>query len=682
MICGTEHRTGRGARERDKTKVGILLASLLIVLTSLVARAQPRTGVAVVPVRTIMKELLADEDTDHDLKITVNDSSVSGTRRGDKKFSFLSIDHVQYEVAGTYYLSNLLQELRILEEAGRDTAALRLDRVFEQPVDRISRSIREQYWNALTRRIDVTGLPAILRDDKTSTMDGKRYLYVPASDPFAFEYFDSLSHQRADWNLQVVQLPAHATAEYMRSLNRVAGILSLAYTRVSADSLRGVPFVVPGGRFNEMYGWDSYFIVLGLLQDGRVDLAKSIVDNFVYEIRNYGAVLNANRTYYLTRSQPPFLSSMALEVYGRLAKDSLSLLWLRTVFKAVIQEYRTVWMNADHLTQTGLSRYFDRGLGPPPEVEPGHFNSVFARFADRRGMDVVNYERDYTLGLLKEPELDQFFEHDRAMRESGHDTSYRLYNRCADLVTVDLNSLLYKIEKDVADVLNHHFGGLLVLDDSTTEKSADWVARAAKRKELINQYLWDPGHGMFFDYDFRKGERVPYVSATTFYPLWAGLATKAQAMALVERALPQLEMPGGVVSSTEDSRGAITPNRPLRQWDYPYGWAPHQILVWQGLKNYGFVEQAERLAYRWLYMITSNATKYNGTITEKYDVVRRSHDVFAEYGNVGTKFSYITKEGFGWTNASYQVGLGLLGREHRIQLNELIPPEEVFSHDK
>jgi alpha,alpha-trehalase len=137
-------------------------------------------------------------------------------------------------------------------------------------------------------------------------------------------------------------------------------------------------------------------------------------------------------------------------------------------------------------------------------------------------------------------------------------------------------------------------------------------------------------------------------------------------------------MPGGIVSSTEESRGPITPEHPLRQWDYPHGWAPHQMIVWQGLINYGYERIAHRLIYRWLYTITLNASNYNGTVAEKYDVANRSHQVFAEYGNVGTKFSYITREGFGWTNASCQMGFSLLPQDLQEKLNGLIPPEWIF----
>ena len=137
-------------------------------------------------------------------------------------------------------------------------------------------------------------------------------------------------------------------------------------------------------------------------------------------------------------------------------------------------------------------------------------------------------------------------------------------------------------------------------------------------------------------------------------------------------------MPRGLAASSLESRGPLFEDRPARQWDYPSGWPPHQILAWHALLNYGFSETAHRLIYRWLYTITRNAVDYSGTIPEKLDVVRQSHDVFAEYRNVGTKFSYITEEGFGWMNASYQVGLKLLPSNLRVSLENLVPPEWIF----
>lgn len=592
-----------------------------------------------VDVRENLERLLAQEDTDGDHKITVED-------HGSRRFELRTVDGAVLEVAGTYYLSNVLQELVLARDAEGEVAELDSARIFEPPTERISRCIRDDFWDGLTRRIDEEGLARILGDDKAAADDGANYLYVPHEDAAAFDAFTEIAERRPELLMKVVRLPREITSDYVRGLDGRHGILAL-------DA--GKPFVVPGGRFNEMYGWDSYFIALGLLNDGRVELARSMVENHVYEITHYGAILNANRTYFLTRSQPPFLTSMALAVHAWLPETDESRAWLDGVMRAAGREYREVWMGATKLTPTGLSRYCDFGYGAPPEVEPGHFDVTFEAFAARMNIATDVFEAGYRSGEIPLPELDTYFVHDRAMRESGHDTSYRLEGCCADLVTVDLNALLYKIELDLGE-----------------------TAAAERRRELVDRYLWNPDRGIYFDYDWANGRQTEFVSATTFYPLWAGLASQEQAELLVRNALPLLEAPGGVVGSTEASRGPITPERPLRQWDYPHGWAPHQMLVWQGLKNYGYDEIACRLAYRWLYTITSNAVRYNGTVPEKFDLVTRSHQVFAEYGNVGSTFSYITREGFGWTNASYQIGLGLLTPELRSSLDRLVAPEWVF----
>ena len=106
-----------------------------------------------------------------------------------------------------------------------------------------------------------------------------------------------------------------------------------------------------------MYGWDSYFIIRGLLRDGRLELARGMVDNFFFEIEHYGAVLNANRTYYLTRSQPPFLSSMVMAVHDAqkaAGKDDRA--WLETAYEYVKRDH-DMWTRAPHLAgNTGLSR--------------------------------------------------------------------------------------------------------------------------------------------------------------------------------------------------------------------------------------------------------------------------------------------------------------------------------------
>ena len=629
-------------------------------------------------VRPTLDSLIAKEDTDGDKKITIDDPHVPDTDRGNKRFWIDALDGNRYEVAETYYLANLLEDLKLAEDEGKDTISLSTSEIFEPPVERIAESIKNLYWAGLTRRIDESGLERIFKDEKTHTVDGYNYVYVPHDDSMAYHYFSGIAERRPDFKMKVVKLPEKITPKYVESLNDRAGILSLKLIKEPDGRIEGAPFVVPGGRFNEMYGWDSYFITLGLLQDGKIDLAKSMVDNFVYEIDNYGKILNANRTYYLTRSQPPFFTEMALSVYKYLPKNAETKAWLKQVLEAAIKQYDDYWMGPEHLTKTGLSRYYDDGIGPPPEVEPGRYDDLYAQYAKKYNTDPKKFEDEYISGKLKVPGLNKFFTGDRSMRESGHDASYRLQYDCAELVTVDLNSLLYKEERNIADIISDEFGVEVKLDDGTVERSSTWIDRAKMRKKLMTKYMWNENAGMFFDYDFTKGKQTGYVSATTFYPLWAGLATKKQADELVKNALPLLEMPGGIVGSTEKSRGPITADHAQTQWDYPFGWAPHQMLVWAGLKNYGHGKIARDLAYRWLYTITINAYNYNGTIAEKYDMVSRSSQVFAEYGNVGTKFSFITTQGFGWTNASYVVGLTFLTKKLIVDLDQLIPPGWVF----
>ncbi len=669
-------------KNQNKNKLSRINSKLLLLTAFVMSTCCRQTNIGSrasiqVDVEENIQRLISQEDTDGDKKITIDDRFIEGNR-GDKKFLLIDVNDQACEITGTYYLSNLLQQLKLCQQKLQKIAALDTERIFENPVERTTRSIRELYWDGLTRRIDEENIVPLFADSKTTTVDGFRYIYVPHTDNTAYEYFSKVAGRHPELKIKVMRLPEVITSEWVKSRDGYHGLLSLALKRGSDGNYKAVPFVVPGGRFNEMYGWDSYFEALGLLADRRVELAKAMVDNFVYEINHYGKILNANRSYYLTRSQPPFLTSMALAVYKHLPRDNESKQWLKQVLEAAIKEYRTVWMGEKRLTQTSLSRYFGEGIGVPPEVESGHFDAVFKRYAKKYDMNPDKFEQGYKQDKIKAPQLDEYFKHDRAMRESGHDTTYRWDDRCADFVTVDLNCLLYKIETDIAKTIESEFGDALKLEDGTIEKSGEWYKRAEKRKELINKYLWDKEHGMFFDYDLVNKRRKVYVTPVAFYPLWSGIATKEQANSIIDNALGKLEMAGGLAGSSKESRGEISENRPERQWDHPYGWAPHQMLAWQALSDYGFDNEAQRLIYRWLYTITINAKNYNGTIPEKFNVVTRSHSVFAEYGNVGTKFTYITKEGFGWMNASYQLGLKHLRPELRSKLTQLVPPEWLF----
>lgn len=606
------------AHHRRIANIHDMILPILITLLSFTAFAST----------TEIAKLLKEEDTDGDRKITILD-------KGDKIYIYKNS-----KIKGHYHLSNLLQELTL-------TPNVDLTKVRENPVDRISRMIREYYWEGLTRSFEESDLKTILPDTKIKTQ-GPTYLYVPDQDQTSFTYFSEISKRRKDLHFEVRRL---------REFDGKHGLLSLSLA---------TPYVVPGGRFNEMYGWDSYFESVGLMIDGKEKLVESMIKNFSYEIKHYGKILNANRTYYLHRSQPPFFTSMM----RLLLKDNQKPIWLDEALNSAIQEYETVWMGPDRLTSTGLSRYAGKSMGIPPEVEPGHFNHILEPYAKKLGLSINDYQMKYQRGEIKEKDLDLYFEHDVCVRESGHDTTYRFRydgkDVCKDIVTVDLNVLLYKSEMDLFYLIDKYYQG------SFRGKSASYfLDRAKKRKLLIRKFLWDEKTGFFFDYHLPSGKRSSYVSATGFYPLFVNeekLLTSQEARKLVEYGLSKLEAPGGIYASAKESRE--TGDAIERQWDYPNGWAPHQMIVWEGLRNYGFREEADRLIMKWLDMIAENARDYNGTIPEKFDVKMRSHAVFAEYGNVGTEFDYITKEGFGWMNASFQQGLQLLSPALKTKLRK------------
>lgn len=629
-------------------------------------------------VDSTLKELLEREDTDQNFQITVEDA-------GPKVLPIPTANSGGYntrEIRGTYQLSNLLQELTLAQRFGRKTIVLDEERLTENPVDRLHRLISKEFWNSLTRRIDIDMIDTIARDPKHRSTDRRPRIYIPADLPEQFEYYTEIAKAKPELDLQIEYLPAKITPEYVKSLNKKPGLLALALRETGETDIleryQGVPYVVPGGRFNELYGWDSYMESLGLLVDGKPELAKGMVENFCFEIHHYGKILNANRTYFLSRSQPPFLTDMTLKVYNKIKHDKGSSNFLRTAFKSAIKEYRTVWTSEPRLDKkTGLSRYRPDGVGIPPETEACHFYNLLMPYAEKYKVSFDEFQELYNNGKVKEPALDEYFMHDQGVRESGHDTTYRLEGICGDLATVDLNSLLYKYEVDVAYVIKTYFGNRFELDDGTIEVSETWQALAEQRRINVDKYLWNEKAGMYFDYNTKAEVQSTYESATTFWPMWSKLASDGQARRLIKDALPKFEMFGGLVSGTEESRGKIGLDRPNRQWDFPYGWAPQQMLAWDGMLNYGYTDICQRLVYRWLYMIIKAFVDYNGVVVEKYDVTNAgdSHRVDAEYGNQGLDFKGVATEGFGWVNASYSYGLSKLSNRSRRILGALTPPD-------
>jgi alpha,alpha-trehalase len=475
-------------------------------------------------------------------------------------------------------------------------------------------------WSTLTRTN--ADLPRAAIDPKVSHTSGTPWPVYVGSGADRARIADDLA--------SVLSTQALATID-LRVLP-VDSILPIAPLAIPEPGLLYLPrpYVVPGGRFNEMYGWDSYFILLGLLRDGEITRGRDLVDDLLYEVANYGGVLNANRTYYLTRSQPPLLGAMVLAVFHATGDRA----WLAAARPALEVTYRH-WTSPPHLIPSiGLSRYYDHGEGPAPEVVTGerdatgrsHYDRVrdYFRRAAAAHREVSAYYRSASDELTP-----LFFKGDRSMRESGFDPSDRFGPFGADVIRyapVCLNTLLYEMEREMA-----------AIDDRLDHQAdaARWNARAADRRARIDRYLWDDPAGLYFDYDFETGRRRVYPFATTFWPLAMGLASTPQAKR-VRQNLPLFERPGGIVTSTNISGS---------QWDAPFGWAPLQLFAVDGLRRHGFVSDADRIARAFLSMLVEDFER-RGTLVEKYDVERRRSDAGAPVA-----FGYNTNEiGFGWTN--------------------------------
>jgi len=431
-------------------------------------------------------------------------------------------------------------------------------------------------------------------------------------------------------------------------------------TELPVEGLLYLPnkYVVPGGRFNEMYGWDSYFILLGLVHDNQLDLARGMVENFFFEIEHYGAILNANRTYFFTRSQPPFLSSMIREVYEH--GNNPDPKWLASAYAYAQRDY-ALWTSKEHQAgTTGLARYYDLAAGPVPEMadDSTYYPDVIRWLLAHPGQhpeylvpdsgDIAKTSCDIaTSKVCAQAVVDghrlsaAYYRSDRAMRESGFDTSFRFgpfSGSTANYAPACLNSLLFKYELDMA-----HFATLL----GRKSEAAQWTKRAEARHAAIDKYLWDAKAGLYFDYDFTTGSRSSYHFLSTFYPLWAGAATPAQAAA-VESHLNLFEHQGGLALS--DVQSGV-------QWDAPFGWAPTTWIAVDGLNRAGFHDDATRIAQKFDAEVLENFLR-DGTIREKYNVESGSANVQVA---AGYKANVV---GFGWTNGVYLKLQDILATTH------------------
>lgn len=338
------------------------------------------------------------------------------------------------------------------------------------------------------------------------------------------------------------------------------------------ESLLGVPkpYLVPsysaktGFDFMELYYWDSYFMIQGMLDAEHKELVSGILEDLLSLFERFKVIPNASRTYLTGRSQPPLLTTFIFDVYEAydMGDD-----WLKQAIAIAKREYTTVWMGVkkpnERLVYEGLSRYYD-----------------------------INYL------------------HDLAEAESGWDMTPRFDRRALHFLPVDLNALLYKYESDFARAAR-------ILEYE--KEAVKWDEAAGLRKIIMNKLMWDKGKGLYYDFNYVKEKRGNVSSLAAYFPMWAGMVNDQQAASLV-KALRRFENKGGLATTDSLPLGQFVLGSMPTQWAYPNGWAPLQYIVIQALERYGYHMDARRIAIKWL---KTNQAWFNEhrVFLEKYNVV-------------------------------------------------------------
>lgn len=370
------------------------------------------------------------------------------------------------------------------------------------------------------------------------------------------------------------------------------------------------PYIVPGGRFREIYYWDSYFTMLGLQESGETAMIKNMVDNFAYLIGRYGHIPNGNRTYYLSRSQPPFFALMIT----LLAQNEGESVFAK--YKETLQNEYDYWMDKTGSTQhvvtmpdgSKLNRYYDQDGIPRQE----------------------SFAEDSTLGIKYKGNRQWLYRNLRSCAESGWDFSSRWFMdgknlstiQVTNLVPVDLNSLLYNLEVTLAKAYKAS-GDLL--------QANVYTQLAETRKRTINKYLYNREDGWYYDYNSSKKKLNNEKTIAGFTPFFFNLAPHIYVKRAAKIVETQFLKPGGIITTLKNTG---------QQWDAPNGWAPLQWITIEGLENYGMHTLATKAATSWVNL-NIKVYKATGKLMEKYNVVDMNTTGGGEYPS---------QDGFGWTN--------------------------------
>lgn len=446
---------------------------------------------------------------------------------------------------------------------------------------------------------------------------------------FVAKYFqDYLAANKQDYHSN----PENTIEQHINELWNI--LTRSAYSNTGSLIALPYPYIVPGGRFGAQFYWDSYFTMQGLAAAGRWDLIEGMVKNYAFMIRKLGYIPTANRTYLLSRSQPPFFAHMVQLLAEKRGKRTLV-----RYLPYMIKEY-SFWMKGAKALDAGkpaarrvvllpdgsiLNRYYDNKRTPRPEsykedVETAH--EAYDRIASQVYLDL------------------------RAGAETGWDFSSRWLRstkelhtiHTTDIIPVDLNCLLADLERTIAETYK-------VLKQN--KLAARYELAVQQRIEAINKYCWKSKNGFYYDYDFVLGDYTPRETIAAMYPLFCRVATRQQAAAVVKVIDRDFLKAGGLLTTT-----AYTG----QQWDAPNGWAPMQWVAIQGLRNYGYGEMANEVKRRW---VDTNMAVYrrHGKLVEKYNVVDPG-------GASAGGGEYPLQDGFGWTNG---VLLALLSEDRQNQ---------------
>ncbi len=471
-------------------------------------------------------------------------------------------------------------------------------------------------------------LAAIYKDSKTfvDLVPKESYLvleelYLKEKDKENFDLNDFVAQNFMDKSMKSLEFKTDTTKTMYQHINTMWDKLTRGPDEAIANSSR-IPlpqkYVVPGGRFQEIYYWDSYFTLEGLLADDRRDLAKNMVDNFTFLIDSLGFIPNGTRDYYTTRSQPPFYGLMV----NALAREDKNLILYYLPELAKEYEYFMSHDSIDrpygsskHVVQMIggglLNRYYDSGNVPRPEA----------------------YKEDVHLASeLQGPKAkEDLFQDLRSAAESGWDFSTRWYANEGDfsstmttsILPVDLNCLLYNLERLLKDGANMK---------GDKEAAAYFNQKANLRKRLIREYMWNDEIGYFMDFDFKRAEQTDELTLAGVYPLFFGVASIAEAEKTKDFIMKTFLRDGGLVTTVKNSG---------QQWDAPNGWAPLQWIAVNGLLTYGYQDEAKEIMHRWL-ALNEKVYQSTGKMMEKYNV----EDLTLLSGGG----EYETQDGFGWTN--------------------------------